>query len=82
MSKCNFIEIALWHGFSPVNLLHIFKTPFLKNTHGWLLLELYKTYSSQKSYSDSFQGRKRNIERCCNLFSYLFSFIVSYLFLT
>ena len=24
---CNFIEIALWHGLSPVNLLHIFRTP-------------------------------------------------------
>ena len=35
---CNFIEIALRHGCSPVNLLHIFKTPFLKNTSGWLLL--------------------------------------------
>ena len=27
---CNFIEIALRHGCSPVNLLHIFKTPFLR----------------------------------------------------
>ena len=27
---CNFIEIALRHGCSPVNLLHIFRTPFLK----------------------------------------------------
>ena len=38
MSKCdlcNFIEITLWHGCSPVNLLHIFRTPFLKNTSGW-----------------------------------------------
>ena len=35
---CNFIEIALWHGCSPVNLLHIFGTPFLKNTSGRLLL--------------------------------------------
>ena len=26
---CNFIEIALRHGCSPVNLLHIFRTPFL-----------------------------------------------------
>ena len=24
---------------SPVNLLHIFRTPFPKNTYGWLLLE-------------------------------------------
>ena len=35
---CNFIEIALRHGCSPVNLLHIFRTPFPKNTSGWLLL--------------------------------------------
>ena len=25
---CNFIEIRLWHGCSPVNLLYIFRTPF------------------------------------------------------
>ena len=32
--QSNFIEITLWHGCSPVNLLHIFKTPFSKNTSG------------------------------------------------
>ena len=35
---CNFIEITLRHGCSPVNLLHIFRTPFSKNTSGCLLL--------------------------------------------
>ena len=35
---CNFIEIALPHGCSPVNLLHIFRAPFSRNTSGWLLL--------------------------------------------
>ena len=30
-------EIALWHGCSAVNRLHIFRTTFLKNTCGWLL---------------------------------------------
>ena len=35
---CNFIEIALRHGCSSVNLLHISRTPFLKNTsEEWLL---------------------------------------------
>ena len=29
---CNFIEIALRHGCSPVNLLHIFKIPFFTRT--------------------------------------------------
>ena len=33
-----FIEIALRHGCSPVNLLLIFRTPFAKNISGWLLL--------------------------------------------
>ena len=28
----SFIEITLWHGCSPVNLLPIFRTPFSKNT--------------------------------------------------
>ena len=36
--QCNFIEIALWHGYSPVTLLRIFTTPFPKNTSGQLLL--------------------------------------------
>ena len=45
MPKCdfnkgesNFIEITLRHGCSTVNLLHIFRTPFPKNSSGWLLL--------------------------------------------
>ena len=36
--QSNFIEITLRHGCSPVKLLHIFKSPFSKNTFGWLLL--------------------------------------------
>ena len=39
--KSNFIEITHWHGCSPVNLLHIFRTPFLKGTSWWLLLYNY-----------------------------------------
>ena len=37
--QSNFIEILLRHGCSPVNLLHIFRTPF-SNTSGRLLLQL------------------------------------------
>ena len=44
------IEITLRHGCSPVNLLHIFRTPFPKNTAGWLRLSLEnKNFSAQKS---------------------------------
>ena len=35
---CNFIEITLRHGCSPLNLLHIFRTAFTKNTSGGLLV--------------------------------------------
>ena len=36
--QSSFIKIALRHGCSPVNLLHIFRTPFHKNTSRVLLL--------------------------------------------
>ena len=38
----NFIEIVLRHGYSSVNLLHIFRTLFLKNTSGRLLLNYWQ----------------------------------------
>ena len=37
---CSLIEITLRHGCSPINLLYIFRTPFLKHTSIWLLLFL------------------------------------------
>ena len=47
MPKCDFNKVALqvyWNhtsdGYSPVNLLPIFRTPFTKNTSGWLLLSI------------------------------------------
>ena len=27
-------EMTFWHGYSPADLLHIFRTPLLKNTSG------------------------------------------------
>ena len=39
--QSNFTEIALRQGCSPVNLLHIFRAPFLSNTFGWLPLIKY-----------------------------------------
>ena len=40
MPKCDFNKVTyqLRHGSSPVNLLHIFRTPFPRNTLGRLLL--------------------------------------------
>ena len=45
MRKCdfnkvasNFIEITLWHGCFPVNVLHISRTLFPRNNSGELLL--------------------------------------------
>ena len=39
---CNFIKITLWHGCSPVNVLHISSTPFPNNTSDGCLLRRYK----------------------------------------
>ena len=38
MLKCDF---TVWHGCSVVNFMYIFRTPFLKNTTGQLLLSVY-----------------------------------------
>ena len=45
----NFIEIAIRYGCSPVNLLHIFRTPFLRNFSWWLLLDKFKSIVVQKN---------------------------------
>ena len=32
----SFVEVALWHGYSPVNLLHTFRTLLLRTSlEGW-----------------------------------------------
>ena len=51
--KSNFIEIALRHGYSPVNLLYIFRTTFSKNTSGWLLLNCDSASLSLSDWSFS-----------------------------
>ena len=54
MPKCDFskvtIEITLWHGCSPINLMHIFRTPFFKNTTGRLLLYFALTLIENQQY--------------------------------
>ena len=53
--RSNVIEIALRNGFSPVNCLYIFRTPFPKNTSGGLLLEIrYRKLNFL--YSDTSEG--------------------------
>ena len=37
----NFIEITPWHACSPVNLLHIFRASFPRNTSGGMLLQIF-----------------------------------------
>ena len=37
----NFMEIALRHSCSPVNMVHIFRTPVSRNTSGWLFLKIF-----------------------------------------
>ena len=58
MPKCDFIiEITLCHGCSPVNFLHVFRTPFPKNTSGGLLLYpaiLLKEATPAQVFSDDF----------------------------
>ena len=52
--NCDFIEIALRHAFYPVNLLHIFRKPFPRNTSGCLHLN----FAMIPLFSDDFRDNK------------------------
>ena len=52
--QSNFIEITLRHGCSPVNLLHIFRTPFLENSCGGLFLHISVTIRPKLSVNKLF----------------------------
>ena len=59
---CTIFEIALRHGCSPVNLLRILRTPFLKRTTGQLLLfTIFDSVWSSDSY-DKWQERKDRVQ--------------------
>ena len=61
-------QIVLRHGCSPVNLMHIFRTSFSKNTSGWLLLcygrkqwgLYYVADPSLRCFKNSISLEKRN----------------------
>ena len=53
-----FIEIALRHGCSPVNLVYIFRTPFPTNTSGWLRLYIQRfTFARVIRLSDAAKAK-------------------------
>ena len=79
MQKCisknlqsNFIEITLRHGFSPVNLVPIFRTFFYKNTSEWLLPN-FQRHKGKKSCSE----KKVGLISLCILSFYCLRTIVS-----
>ena len=53
-----FIEIVLRHGFSPINLLHILRSPLSNNTSGRLFLIFEMNLKSSSSYAISQLFRK------------------------
>ena len=52
---------TLRHGYSPVNLLHIFRTPL--NTSGWLLLVYLRSHQEKTIDTENNTRRFRNVEQ-------------------
>ena len=59
--KCDFNKVAkqLREGYSPANLLHNFRTTFLENNSGWLLLD-YHSESNSKKENKKYEENKKN----------------------
>ena len=67
--QSNFIEITFRHGCSPVNLLLISRTPFLKNTSGWLPLAVNDIYNlTQPTFTCSQSTVKTLYKQLWNIF--------------
>ena len=63
-NSSHFIEIAPQHGCSPVNLLHIFRTPFSKNASEGLLLKVIETVNHNVIMRNMKYIRIRFCENC------------------
>ena len=59
----NFIEVALRHGCSPVTLLHIFRTPFLKNASGQLHLCIFHNICKRSKYLQNIMPVQKMVRR-------------------
>ena len=56
--------MALRHGCCPVNLLHIFRTPFPRNTSEWLFLNITVLLFR---FSHLLSRHQRRIKDCCSV---------------
>ena len=57
MLLCSFTEITLQHGCSPVNLLHIFRTSFPKNTYEGMYVTVFHILSFLSIHYRRFEYR-------------------------
>ena len=55
-SRFKIIEITLY--WNPINFLYIFRTPFPKNTSGWLLLKLLLRFTVPEIYILNYNFKK------------------------
>ena len=74
--QSNFIEITFRYRCSPVNFLHNFRTPFLKNSSRWLLLKYAWSRLSKLMYLEAdFQYWCIHFETLKNTWSTLSKFM-------
>ena len=78
--QSNFIEITLRHGCSPINLLHIFRTSFPKNTSGWLLLNVAVKWLSSMVWLIKCCKIQQNNYLYFQRIIYIFNEIIIYIF--
>ena len=75
----SFIEITLRHGCSPANLLHIFRTPFYKNTSGGLLFVYVSEFEGVFLHVTRFYGCSHSTK--FSPFYYMCSVLIIYIYL-